>query len=367
MEITMKKQHQNKRNKKHLRKIYCALLVIGLCVMMAPVRSRAASGSLEGGQYTYQDQSSHLAYTLKNIPNSGIPIQNFYVTSNYVYATQRAVASGDGVRDDVTFMRFAINEQQKTATYKDSMTLLNCGHGEILDRYSYKGTYYFLVGTKPNEDSNPYYWSLQVGRVKYTPGAKLNYTKVCRLAGLASANKAGKSDMDAIRVAAATSGDDTQLVIRTELKGEERNYLQYSTYDLKKVNALLDKVEHASKNYLLFGGNASLTSACKYSFTQAKGQAVIPNGSFQGIEISGAYIYVSGGKDGTATYPKIAKIRCTDGKFVSGVNIATGELPNRNPFILYRKETEGLCCRGDKMYFGIINGSEQLIQYISKF
>ncbi len=363
----MKKQHQSKRNKKLMRKIYCALLMIGLCVTMAPVRSMAATGSLEGGLYTYQDQSSHLAYTLKNIPNSGIPIQNFYVTSNYVYATQRAVASGDGVRDDVTFMRFAINEQQKTATYKDSMTLLNCGHGEILDRYSYKGTYYFLVGTKPNEDSSPDYWSLQVGRVKYTPGARLNYTKVCRLAGLASANKAGKSDMDAIRVAAATSGDDTQLVIRTELTKKKKNYLQYSTYDLKKVNVLLDKVENTSKNYLLFGGNASLTSACKYSFTQAKGQAVIPNGSFQGIEISGAYIYVSGGRNGTATYPRIAKIRCTDGKFVSGANIAAGELPNRNPFILYRKETEGLCCRGDKMYFGIINGSEQLIQYISKF
>lgn len=363
----MIKQLQNKRNKKYMGKIYCALLMIGLCITVTPVRSRAATGSMGGGPYLYQDRSSHLAYTLKNIPNYKIPIQNFYVTSNYVYATQRAVASGDGVLDDVTFMRFTINEQQKTAVYKDSMTLLNCGHGEILDRYSYKGTYYFLVGTKPNEDSNPYYWSLQVGRVKYTPGTKLNYTKVCRLAGLASANKAGKSSMDAIRVAAATSGDDTQLVIRTELKGKDRYYLQYSTYDLKKVNALLDKVEHKSKNYLLFGGNASLSDACNYSFTQAKGQAVIPNSSFQGIEISGAYIYLSGGKNGTATYPKIAKIRCSDGKFVSGVNMTTGELPNRNPFILYRKETEGLCCRGDKMYFGIINGSDQLIQYINKF
>lgn len=363
----MKKQLQNKWNKKHMGKIYCALLMIGLCVTMAPVRSRAATGSMGGGPYLYQDRSAHLAYTLKNIPNSGIPIQNFYVTSNYVYATQRAVASGDGVLDDVTFMRFTINEQQKTATYKDSMTLLNCGHGEILDRYSYKNAYYFLVGTKSNENSGDYYWSLQVGRVKYTPGAKLNYTKVCRLAGLASANKSGKSDKAAIRVAAATSGDDTQLVIRTELKGKDRNYLQYSTYDLKKVNALLDKVEHTSKNYLLFGGNSSLSDACNYSFTQAKGQAVIPNSSFQGIEISGAYIYLSGGKNGTATYPKIAKIRCTDGKFVSGVNMTTGELPNRNPFILYRKETEGLCCRGDKMYFGIINGSDQLIQYINKF
>ncbi len=49
--------------------------MIGLCATMAPVRSRAATGSLGGGQYTYKDQSSHLAYTLKNIPNSGILIR----------------------------------------------------------------------------------------------------------------------------------------------------------------------------------------------------------------------------------------------------------------------------------------------------
>lgn len=65
-------------------KIYCALLMIGLCITVAPVRSRAATESIGGGPYLYQDRSAHLAYTLKNIPNSGIPIQNFYVTSNYV-------------------------------------------------------------------------------------------------------------------------------------------------------------------------------------------------------------------------------------------------------------------------------------------
>ena len=68
-------------------------------------------------------------------------------------------------------------------------------------------------------------------------------------------------DVEAIRVAAATSGDDTQLAIRTE--------------------------------------------------------------------ISGAYIYVSGGRANEGC-PKIAKIRCVDGMFVNGVNIQMGELPNKN-------------------------------------
>lgn len=351
---------------KQVKKVLCLLLLTGLCVNIAPFRSYAANTIVGEMRYSYTDRAAQLAYTLKNVPYSPLPIQNFYVTSNYVYTTQRIAASGDGKRDDVLFSRFAINEKQKTATYKDSMTLLNCGHGEVLDRYSYKGIYYFLVGTKPYEDKEKKYWSLQVGRVKYTPGTKLNYTKVCRLAGLASANKSGKSDMEAVRVAAATSGDDTQLAIRTELNKGDKKYVQYSTYDLKKVNALLDKVENTSKNYLLFSGNASLKNACKYSFIQTKGQAVIPNDSFQGMEISGAYIYVAGGK-GAGQYPRIAKIRRADGKFVSGVNMSTGKLPNGNDFILKGKEMEGLCCRDTKMYFGVVNGGEQLIQYINKF
>lgn len=105
-------------------------------------------------------------------------------------------------------------------------------------------------------------------------------------------------DVEAIRVAAATSGDDTQLAIRTE--------------------------------------------------------------------ISGAYIYVSGGRANEGC-PKIAKIRCVDGMFVNGVNIQMGELPNKNDFGLKGKEIEGLCCRDTKMYFAIKNGSEQSIQYINKF
>lgn len=357
---------KNKGSRKQISKVLCLLFSIGLCANFVPVRSRAANTIVSEGAYAYVNQTSHLAYTLKNVPNSNYPIQNFYVTSNYVYATQRIVASGDGKQDDVAFSRFAINEKQKTATYKDSMTLLNCGHGEVLDRYSYKGNYYFLVGTKPYEGAKKEYWSLQIGRVKYTQGAKLNYTKVCRFAGLASANKSGKSDMEATRVAAATSGDDTQLAIRTELKKGNKEYVQYSTYDLKKVNALLDKVENTSKNYLLFGGNTSLINACKYSFIQTKGQSVRPNTSFQGMEISGAYIYVSGGRKDEG-YPKIAKISCVNGKYVNGVNIQMGELPNKNGFGLKGKEIEGLCCRGTKMYFAIKNGSEQSIQYVNKF
>lgn len=364
---------KNKGSRKRISKVLCLLFSIGLCANFVPVRSRAANTIVSEGAYAYVNQASHLAYTLKNVPNSNYPIQNFYVTSNYVYATQRIVASGDGKQDDVAFSRFAINEKQKTATYKDSMTLLNCGHGEVLDRYSYKGNYYFLVGTKSYE-VNKNFWSLQIGRVKYTPGAKLNYTKVCRLAGLASANKSGRSDMEAIRVAAATSGDDTQLAIRTELQKQKvvnkkkvtELFVQYSTYDLKKVNALLDKVANNSKNYLLFGGNTSLKNACKYSFIQTKGQSVRPNTSFQGMEISGAYIYVSGGRANEGC-PKIAKIRCVDGMFVNGVNIQMGELPNKNGFGLKGKEIEGLCCRDTKMYFAIKNGSEQSIQYINKF
>lgn len=358
-------KRKNKGIRRQMKKALCLLLLTGLCVNIAPFRSYAANTIVWEMGYSYTNRAAQLAYTLKNVPNFPIPIQNFYVTSNYVYTTQRIAASGDGRRDDVLFSRFAINEKQKTATYKDSMTLLNCGHGEVLDRYSYKGNYYFLVGTKPYED-NVYYWSLQVGRVKYTPGTKLNYTKVCRLAGLASANKSGKSDMEAVRVAAATSGDNTLLAIRTELIKGNKEYVQYSTYNLNQVNAQLDKVENKSNNYLLFGGNASLKTACKYSFIQTKGKAVIPNNSFQGMEISGAYIYVSGGK-GAGQYPRIAKIRCADGKFVSGVNMSTGKLPNGNDFILKGKEMEGLCCRDTKMYFGVVNGGEQSIQYINKF
>lgn len=359
-------KRKNKGIVKQVKKVLCLLLLTGLCVNIAPFRSYAANTIVGEMRYSYTNRSAQLAYTLKNVPNSNLKIQNFYVTSNYVYTTQRIAASGDKRRDDVAFSRFAINEKQKTATYKDSMTLLNCGHGEVLDRYSYKGNYYFLVGTKPYDDREQQYWSLQVGRVKYTPGTKLNYTKVCRLAGLASANKSGKSDMEAVRVAAATSGDNTLLAIRTELIKGNKEYVQYSTYNLNQVNVQLDKVENKSKNYLLFGGNASLKTACKYSFIQTKGQAVTPNDSFQGMEISGAYIYVAGGK-GAGQYPRIAKIRCADGKFVSGVNMSTGKLSNGNDFILKGKEMEGLCCRDTKMYFAIKNDKEQSIQYIKKF
>lgn len=244
----------------------------------------------------YRDKDTKLAYTLKNIPHGGAAIQNIYVTENYVYTTQRFDVSGGNNRNDVAFGRFAINKAQKTATYKDEMILLDCGHGEILDRYSYRNTYYFLVGAKAQEE-NDNIWSIQVARLKYEPGVKKKYTQLCRLAGLACANSSGKSKLEAVRVAAAASGDDTQLAIRTELatKDGKKHYLQYSIYKLKEVNALLDKVEKKTENYLSFKGNAALKKLCSYSYCPAKGQAVQPNGSFQGMEISGSAIYISGG------------------------------------------------------------------------
>lgn len=188
------------------------VLALNLCAVVLlnsyhPVTSNAAVSE------NYADREAKLAYTLKNVPHGNVAVQNIYVTENYVYTTQRIIASGDNKQDDVAFGRFAINKVQKTATYKDEMILMDCGHGEILDRYSYKNAYYFLIGAKAIEKEKNI-WSLQVGRLKYEPGVKKKYTQICRLAGLACANKSGKSKMNAVRVAAATSGDDTQMVIR---------------------------------------------------------------------------------------------------------------------------------------------------------
>ncbi len=221
--------------------------------------------------------TADLSYSLKGLKFNSV-LQNFYIDTDYIYITQNA---GSG-----TFYLSRLKISGTTATYVDHMTLTNCDNGETLAGYRYNGKLYFYVGAKGLEATD--YHSTQIARVEYQAGKTYTYTDLTRFIHLSSSTADGTSFGSANRVACAAN--DLFTIFRIQTTDDS---VTYSCYYTAALNKALDSTK------MLGMETAAVTGAFLYSFTQTKDNRVLPNNSFQGLEIASSdMILVSGGNSG---------------------------------------------------------------------
>ncbi|MBQ2445102.1 MAG: hypothetical protein II272_01545 [Oscillospiraceae bacterium] len=261
------------------KRILGVLLVLAMLCGLAPAVLAAPS------PISTVNVTADLAYDLKGLKYNTV-IQNFYIDTDYIYVTQNA---GSG-----TFYLSRLKISGKTATYVDHMTLTNCGNGESLAGYHYNGKLYFFIGAKGLEATN--YGSTQIARIRYEAGKSYTYTALNRFIHLSSSTANGTSVGSANRVAVAAN--DLFTIFRIQTTDDS---LTYSCYYTKNLNQALDAAQSVGME------TATVLGGFRYSFTQAKADRVIPNNSFQGLELANSdMILVSGGNSGET--PAIARM-----------------------------------------------------------
>ncbi|MDD3184639.1 MAG: helveticin J family class III bacteriocin [Anaerostipes sp.] len=278
-----------------------------------------------------------------------------YIGSTYVYVIQRATK-------DTYITRCTINGNVVKA--KDYMILKNFAHTQTLEWFEHKGKAYFWIGCKPNVDYPSYDWATQVGRIQYVgkeePVTISNYTKICRLAHLSYANKAGTSIGSIKRSDSALSSDRTKMFLWVEDKDGE---VQYSYYNMAKLNAEFDKVESKTSKYVEMDSSA-VKAACYGSFRHSKSNKVMPNKSNQGVEFTDSTsIYIIGGKSNDK--PIISKLTGSGSSYKYSTQCTV-----TNSALINDAEPEGIQLKGNYIYFGInkpsCKGTEQYIYRIPK-
>ncbi|MCA0756719.1 class III bacteriocin [Paenibacillus sp. N4] len=316
----------NKRKLKILTSIIFAIFIFSMSVM--PVLAASPAKTVKA--------SATLAYNLKGLKHN-VAVQKAYIASKYVYVTQRSGGT-------CYLSRLLI--KGSNATYVDEMTVTNTGHCQTLDMYTYKGINYFYFSSKA-DSSTSYYWSLQVARLQYSPGAKYDYTDLHRFTYMNYANKKGSRLGETYRVDAG--GNSTHTVFRVQTK---EGTVTWSIYDTVKLNKLLDGKEQVRMD------SAAAKGACVASFTQSGGAIVRPNGSFQGADMLGSTeIYTSGGAEGDT--PQIAMMS-NKGAYKTLVKITN----------VGAHEIEGVQTKNGNVYFTIVTDpvnkkNTQKIYYVS--
>ncbi len=179
-----------------------------------------------------------------------------------------------------------VTQQDNTGTYyisrcnlngqfMDFMTIENGGHGSTLELSHKNGSdVYFLIATNSNIVNNTVY-SNQLGIIKYEAGATIKNANIKRIKGIKYANTSGKEFCSAINSAVgALTPDKNKILIYARATG----IVQYSLYDYADFKNSL------STSPATFQNNTKLK--CNYSCTQSGSSIVLPNGQFQGIDIS---------------------------------------------------------------------------------
>lgn len=288
-------------------------VVAAIALGLSPLATAATPGKTVNASAT-------LAYNIKSLPHN-LAIQKSYIASTYVYVTQRSGGT-------VYLSRCLISGTN--ATYQDSMTLTNCGHGQTLDMYTYNGINYLYVSSKADPDTTEY-WSLQVARLLYSAGATYDYTDLHRFTYMNYANKTGTSLGTTYRVDAGGNSTHTAFRVQTD-----EGTVTWSIYNTVTLNQLLDANEQVQMN------SSGAVGACLYSFTQSGSNIIRPNGSFQGMDLLGSTeIYTSGGGEGQV--PSIALITNT-GAYQSLVQITN----------VGNHEIEGVQTKNGNVYFVIV-------------
>ncbi|MBR6825830.1 MAG: hypothetical protein IKM59_04705, partial [Oscillospiraceae bacterium] len=300
------------------KRILALLLVLALFCSLVPTALAAPS------PVSTVNVTADLAYDLKGLKYNTV-IQNFYIDTDYIYVTQ---SGGSG-----TFYLSRLKISGKTATYVDHMTLTNCGNGESLAGYHYNGKLYFFIGAKGLEATN--YGSTQIARIQYEAGKSYTYTALNRFIHLSSSTADGTSVGSANRVAVAAN--DLFTVFRIQTTDDS---LTYSCYYTKNLNQALDAAQSVGME------TATVLGGFRYSFTQTKDNRVLPNNSFQGLELANSdMILVSGGNSGET--PAIARMSA-GGTYQYLANITNIGTASTGP----------ISVKGDRVYIAYVPSSD---------
>ena len=175
----------------------------------------------------------------------------------------------------------------------DHMVLRNVGHGQSMEVYNYNGKKYLMIscGSKGTSNST-LWWSTQIGRIEYKPGAFVNNSDIKRLTYLNYSNKKTKRFGTTVRVDATLTPDKNTLVI---WKMNEKGRSEYSGYKFSVVNKEFDK---AKNNEVNVKENKKIKKALIFSTKAVK----LKTRSFQGLaitnKIDGKYtLYISSGDE----------------------------------------------------------------------
>ena len=162
-----------------------------------------------------------------------------------------------------------------------------------MEVYNYNGKKYLMIscGSKGTSKST-LWWSTQIGRIEYQPGAFVNNSDIKRLTYLNYSNKKTKRFGTTMRVDATLTPDKSTLVI---WKMNEKGKSEYSGYKFSVVNKELDK---AKNNEVNVKENKKIRKALVFSTKAVK----LATRSFQGLaitnKIDGKYtLYISSGDE----------------------------------------------------------------------
>ena len=281
-------------------------------------------------------------------------IQAFYIGSKYVYTVQKS-------SKNVYLSRLLLSADKTKATFVDQMILEDFGHCQTLQYFEWKNTPYFWMacradnGKETNNSGTPYFWSLEIARVKYEPGVTHGYKYYKRLTDITKANKTQIAMGKTKRCDAALSSDKKTLLVWCR---NTDNKMQFSRCDTSSVNKALD----AEKSNELSCGSSKLKNAFLASFSRSSANifSEAESKSVQGLELNNANCtYIASGPSKANKY--IIKLD------KNGYIISTRVIANKELVSGTLSEIEGLQLKGDRVYFGIcMHNSEQKngIQYI---
>ena len=246
---------------------------------------------------------------------------------------------------------------------QDSMLLTNVGSASTLEIYKYDGETYFLIGCGSLEQGENVFFSTELGRIKYTPGAVIDSKEITRLTTFSA-----EDENDSVKyVESALSSDKKKILVH------QRSFLgkdSFFIYDFTVVNDLLSS---SKTKEVHVSGNKRLEKALLKTFDDPTDMPV----SVKGIELSNekngiSSIYLSAGDDSFDNrllklyrYDSQGKLK---GELVVsdlGLNVAWGE-----DFEYYRSsEINGLRIKGKSLQFAfrdLNNNKHQLILSVQK-
>lgn len=285
-------------------------------------------------------------YTLVNLSHTGLPIQKAFIDGNYIYLlrySKKDYPDRYYMSNNSYLSRYYINWDNFYTVYMDCMVLQNFGHGQTFESFNRNGNTYFWVACKANESvgSGERKYATQIGRMKYTPGAMIDYTSIPRLSHIAMANNDVNNNKYGTvkRTDAALSPDGTTLFIW--MRNTDGN-IQASFYNASKINSILDNKENdASKS--ISCGSSSVMSACK---SYCRNSLLMANASFQGVDIdNNDNMYIIGGKSGES--PTINKFN-KNGTLLKSVKVTGTQSTPQFPSMA---EPQGIQLLDGYLYF----------------
>ena len=276
---------------KKLIKCVCVILLLCLSYSCTEKEAQAASYNevvVEGG-YRF------LLYYTQAIQGYAVDGTDIYIQQAY---SENEFDEFDDYKTGRVENLVLISRCQYSAEYDaykpvDHMVLRNVGHGQSMEVYNYNGKKYLMIscGSKGTSKST-LWWSTQIGRIEYQPGAFVNNSDIKRLTYLNYSNKKTKRFGTTMRVDATLTPDKSTLVI---WKLNEKGQSEYSGYKFSVVNKELDK---AKNNEVNVKENKKIRKALVFSTKAVK----LATRSFQGLaitnKIDGKYtLYISSGDE----------------------------------------------------------------------